>query len=41
VELANPITVVVEFQRGFGIAASFKCFRVEVVDVTPYQADLL
>jgi hypothetical protein len=33
--------IVVEFQRGFGIAASFKCFRVEVVDVTPYQADPL
>ncbi len=27
-----PPYLVVQFQRGFGISASFRCFRIEVID---------
>lgn len=28
-----PSYIIVNFERGFGISASFKCFRIEIVDV--------
>ncbi len=31
---ALPPYIVVEFARGFGIAASFKCLRIELVDAS-------
>jgi hypothetical protein len=31
-----PPYIVVEFKNGFGIAASFKCFRIEVLDAARY-----
>lgn len=34
-----PPYVLVEFERGFGISASFKCFGVEVVEATPWVSD--
>lgn len=31
-----PPYIIVEFKRGFGVAAAFKCSRVEAVEALPY-----
>jgi hypothetical protein len=36
-----PPYSVVDFDRGFGMAASFKCFRIELVDASRCSADFL
>jgi len=37
---ALPPHIVVEFEPGFGIAASFKCFRIELVDASRQYPDV-
>ena len=32
-----PPYLVVSFSPGFGMSASFRCFRIEVLDACPYQ----
>jgi len=31
-----PPYLVVSFERGFGMTASFRCFRIEILDAVPY-----
>jgi Immunity protein 50 len=34
-----PPYLVVSLERGFGISASFRCFRIEVLEAVPYKND--
>lgn len=36
-----PPSLLVSLERGFGLAAWFRCFRIEVIDAVPVSADTL
>jgi hypothetical protein len=35
-----PPDLVVSFLPGFGMSASFRCFRIEVIEAAPYTDEL-